>query len=57
MVTRNVATAVLGRLREGRLEIAEPGGRRHAFGPANSRQGTGTPTPARGPARRKLNPC
>jgi cyclopropane-fatty-acyl-phospholipid synthase len=36
MVTRNVATALLGRLREGRLEIAEAGRRRHAFGPADS---------------------
>jgi cyclopropane-fatty-acyl-phospholipid synthase len=36
MVTRTAATALLGRLREGRLEIAEAGGRRHAFGPADS---------------------
>ena len=36
MVPRNVATALLGRLREGRLEIAEAGGRRLAFGPADS---------------------
>jgi cyclopropane-fatty-acyl-phospholipid synthase len=36
MVTRNVANALLGRLREGRLELAEPGGRRHAFGPPDS---------------------
>ena len=36
MVTRNVATALLDRLREGRLEIAEAGRRRHAFGPADS---------------------
>ena len=36
MVTRNIATALLSRLREGRLEVAEAGGRRHAFGPAGS---------------------
>jgi cyclopropane-fatty-acyl-phospholipid synthase len=36
MVTRHVATALLGPLREGRLEIAEAGGRRHAFGPGDS---------------------
>ena len=36
MVTRNAATALLGRLREGRLEIAEAGGRRRAFGPADA---------------------
>jgi cyclopropane-fatty-acyl-phospholipid synthase len=36
MITRNVATALLRRLREGRLEIAEAGGRRHAFGPSGS---------------------
>ena len=34
MITRNVATALLRRLREGRLEIAEAGGRRHVFGPS-----------------------
>ena len=36
MVTRNVANALLGRLREGRLELAEPGGRWYAFGPPDS---------------------
>ena len=36
MITRNVATAVLSRLREGRLEIADAGGRLHAFGPAGA---------------------
>jgi cyclopropane-fatty-acyl-phospholipid synthase len=34
MITRNAATALLRRLREGRLEIAEAGGRRHVFGPS-----------------------
>jgi cyclopropane-fatty-acyl-phospholipid synthase len=34
MITRNVATALLRRLREGRLEIAEAGGPRHVFGPS-----------------------
>jgi hypothetical protein len=36
MVTRNVANVLRGRLREGRLQIAEAGGRRHAFGPPDS---------------------
>ncbi len=36
MLARNVATAVLSRLREGRLEVAEAAGRRHAFGPEDS---------------------
>ena len=36
MLARSLSTALLGRLREGRLEIAD-GGRRHAFGPAGSR--------------------
>ena len=33
MIARTVASALLGRLRAGRLEIAEPDGRRHEFGP------------------------
>jgi hypothetical protein len=36
MVTRNIATAPLNHPREGRLEIAEAGGRRRAFGPPES---------------------
>jgi cyclopropane-fatty-acyl-phospholipid synthase len=36
VLTRPLATTLLGRLREGRLEIAEKDGRRHAFGPASA---------------------
>ena len=38
MVTRNIATAPLSRPREGRLDIAEAGGRRRAFGPVWAEQ-------------------
>jgi cyclopropane-fatty-acyl-phospholipid synthase len=36
MIARSVVSAALGRLREGRLEIVEPDGRRHGFGPPDS---------------------
>jgi cyclopropane-fatty-acyl-phospholipid synthase len=36
MIARTIVSALLGRLRGGRLEIVEPDGSRHAFGPEDS---------------------
>jgi cyclopropane-fatty-acyl-phospholipid synthase len=36
MIARTIVSAILGRLREGRLEIVEPDGRRQEFGPRDA---------------------